>query len=167
MNPKKNIDFVRLDILENWRFWNHFAVTQDFEAAGKEVIAQANALLAQDFLSNERAATLLTESLDFQNKKKEAGRKGGEAKARKAKEQAQQSQPKPPKQPKRIPWPTKEDVYDFAHDHNLDEADARNWFEQNYVSRPGCHKDGEVITNWKGSLTNHCKKEKAKRENKQ
>lgn len=164
MAEKKNITFVRLDILENFAFWLDYEERNDFEAAGREVIAQAKALARQKLGFNERADQLLKEAIEFQSKKIEAGRKGGQSRAKNAGEKKTPEPPKPPKQPKRIPWPTKEQVYDFAHDHNLDEADARNWFEQNYVSRPGCHKDGEVITNWKGSLTNHCKKEKAKRE---
>lgn len=154
---KKNIDFVRLDILENWRFWNKYAKTKDFEGAGKEVIQQANALLAQDLESNPRAAKLLYESIEFQAKKKEAGRKGGLAKARNAKSATVQPAKNKPL--------TKDNVYNFAADHNLDTDDARTWFEQNFVERPGCDKNGEVIKNWQGALINYCKAEKAKREN--
>lgn len=53
--------------------------------------------------------------------------------------------------------PTKTLVYEFAQNSGLDEDDARNWFEMNYVEREGCDKDGVVIENWKGHLTAYCK----------
>jgi len=169
MDSKKNIAFVRLDILENWRFWNQYAKTKDYEAAGKEVIEQANALLEEDY-TNARAAKLLTEGKEFQQKKREAGKKGGLARvenARAAKENQQTNQPtqttKNNINNQRKKPPTKEQVYNFATDHKLDSEDARTWYEQNYVERPGCDKDGEVIRNWQGALINACKAAKDKR----
>lgn len=77
------IDFVRISILENWRFWHSFG--DDYEAAGREAIAQADALLAGD-TANERAARLLAEASEFRAKKQKAGQKGGFAKAARKKE---------------------------------------------------------------------------------
>ena len=45
----------------------------------------------------------------------------------------------------------------------LDVDDARMWYQMNYVDRPGCDKDGMVITNWKGHCTAYCKAEKERR----
>ena len=81
MKKDSRINFVMLDILDNWRFWNQYAKTGDYEAAGREVISQAEALLEQDFAANKRAAELLTEGLEFKRKKIEAGRLGGLASA--------------------------------------------------------------------------------------
>lgn len=58
---------------------------------------------------------------------------------------------------KQLPPPTKEAVYDFARTAKLDADDAREWFEINFVDRPGCDKDGVVIENWKGHCKNYCK----------
>ena len=77
------IDFVRISILENWRFWHSFG--DNYEAAGREAIAEADALLAGD-TSNERAARLFDEASEFRAKKQKAGRKGG--KTRVARERA-------------------------------------------------------------------------------
>ena len=63
---------------------------------------------------------------------------------------------------KQLPPPTKEAVYDFARTAKLDADDAREWFEINFVDRPGCDKDGVVIENWKGHCKNYCRA-KAKR----
>ena len=63
---------------------------------------------------------------------------------------------------KQLPPPTKEAVYDFARTAKLDADDAREWFEINFVDRPGCDKDGIVIENWKGHCKNYCRA-KAKR----
>ena len=172
---ESGIAFVKLDILENWRFWNTFKRSGNFEAAGREVIAISEALLAEDYSSNETAAKLLRETIEFLDKKKEAGRKGGLAKAanrraaaesrEQSKEQSTNPPPPLPNRPKLRKRPlTADQVYDFAADHDLDQADARNWFEQNFVERPGCDKDGEVIRNWQGALINSCKAAKKKRE---
>lgn len=71
--------FVRVDILDNWRFWHRFG--DDYEAAGREALAQADALLAGDEEANERAGQLLREARLFRDKKAAAGRLGGKAKA--------------------------------------------------------------------------------------
>ena len=49
-----------------------------------------------------------------------------------------------------------EEVRYFAADHALDVEDARDWYEMNYVERPGCDKDGVAIKNWKGHCTAYC-----------
>ena len=68
------------------------------------------------------------------------------------------------KAPVRIPAPRdKHEVLDFAEDNGLDVEDARLWYERNYVERPGCDKDGEVIRNWRGALINACKADAARR----
>ena len=215
MKEKVGIAFVRVDILANWRFWNEFSKTGKFEEAGKKVIAIANALLAEDYESDEIAAQLLTESKEFQDKKKKAGQKGGKtrvanARARKSNElgndqtdmldaengnvsddrkappssepfgdtstgddeddcksgmspniirgSAKPSCGSPAIRTRRIlPPPSTESVYEFAQKEGLDEADAREWYEINFVDRPGCDKDGVVIENWKGHCKNFCK----------
>lgn len=75
------MDYVRVSILENWRFWHRFG--DDYEAAGREAIAEADALLAGDLDGNERAAAMLREAEAFREKKAKAGRLGGFAKSRK------------------------------------------------------------------------------------
>lgn len=279
MKSKTGIAFVRIDILENWRFWNKFQKTGDFEAAGREVIAQANALLEQDYETNERAAMLLKEGKEFQTKKQKAGQKGGNKRVANERAKAaaknndqvtasdisangsqlnaasgnaaddckvppssttlvadgdtregsqnfatpqgahlesgtsaatnfspaeaptgnegdellpaseearhssdglssesatsagQQNSVRGSAKPacgqvatgrKQLPPPTKEAVYDFARTAKLDADDAREWFEINFVDRPGCDKDGIVIENWKGHCKNYCRA-KAKR----
>ena len=57
-----------------------------------------------------------------------------------------------------------EEVRNFAADHDLDVEDARDWYEMNYVERPGCDKDGVAIDNWKGHCTAYCRTVKEKRE---
>ncbi len=222
MKKKVGIAFVRVDILSNWRFWNEFQRTNDFEGAGKRIIAIANALLAEDYEADEVAAQLLIESKEFQDKRKKAGQKGGNAKAanaraRKSNEYGNDQLPTldaengnasddrkaPPssehfadadiredseniatpqgallesgtsaetlngsarpscgsaaKNRRRLPPPTAESVYEFANQASLDTADAREWYEINFVDRPGCDKDGIVIENWKGHCKNFCK----------
>ena len=49
-----------------------------------------------------------------------------------------------------------EEVRYFAADHALDVEDARDWYEMNYIERPGCDKDGVAIENWKGHCTAYC-----------
>ena len=49
-----------------------------------------------------------------------------------------------------------EEVRCFAADHAIDVDDARDWYEMNYVDRPGCDKDGVEIENWKGHCTAYC-----------
>lgn len=79
MEDPNKISYIRVDILENWRFWNRFR--NDLEGAGKEVIAEADALLALDEnIENERVKMLINESRSFRIKKQKAGQQGGKRK---------------------------------------------------------------------------------------
>jgi len=65
---------------------------------------------------------------------------------------------RPPTQ--KIPPPrNKDEVYDFAYTKNIPDWAVLTWWEQNYVERNGCDKDGVVIENWKGALINYFKAE--------
>lgn len=64
--------------------------------------------------------------------------------------------PKPPK--------NAAEVVAWAADHGIDEVDARDWYELNFVIRPGCDKDGVVIENWPGHCISYCRAVKEKRE---
>lgn len=79
MDDPNEISYIRVDILENWRFWNKYRQAGDIEGAGREVLAQADALLALS--GNERAESLIKESRTFRLKKQIAGQKGGKTKA--------------------------------------------------------------------------------------
>ncbi|MCF0221100.1 MAG: hypothetical protein HUK19_02280 [Fibrobacter sp.] len=82
-----DINFVRVDILENWRFWNQFR--NDPAKAGLEVIAIADALLSQD-MGNEHAARLIVEAKGFRAKRQDSGRLGGLKKAENQRKNTQQ-----------------------------------------------------------------------------
>lgn len=56
-----------------------------------------------------------------------------------------------------LPMPTTEQLYDFARLENLDEADARDWYEMTVVDRSGNDREGKPITNWKAALKRFCK----------
>ena len=58
---------------------------------------------------------------------------------------------------------TKQEVIEFAIDNGLDPDDASTWAEQNLRERRGRDKDGNLIMNWKGALTNYCKAMEKKR----
>lgn len=73
-----DVAFIKIDILENWRFWHQFG--DNFEEAGREVVAQADALLAGDEDANARAAQLLQDAKFFRQKKVAAGKLGGRPK---------------------------------------------------------------------------------------
>lgn len=64
-----------------------------------------------------------------------------------------------PKRPKNAA-----EVVAWAADHGIDEVDARDWYELNFVIRPGCDKDGCVIENWPGHCISYCRAVKEKRE---
>lgn len=82
-----DVAFVKIDILANWRFWHRFK--NDYEAAGREAIAQADALLAGDEDANERAGQLLREAKAFRSIKIANGRKGGRPRKAKAQKSLQ------------------------------------------------------------------------------
>lgn len=175
MKNPKDISFVRLDVLENWRFWNEFR--GDLEAAGREVIAEADALLAQDMTKNERAARLLSESIEFRKKKQAAGQAGGLAKARNSQEAAngnaaEDRNPltscttlgsgKPArgaaaKHPLRNRWPTtKEEFRQFVYEQDLNISIAEDWYAI-HEARDWTDNEGGPLKNWKGALTNYCR----------
>lgn len=171
MAKDSGIDFVRIDILENWRFWNGYAQRGDYEGAGKEVVAQANAMLAQDTESNERAARLINESLEFKRKKSEAGKIGGKASAAvRWGDKGERKEPPVKKEPvtKTLnpyqaikPPRNRSEVFDFANDHGIPDGYAIDWYEQN-ASRGWKDKDGNPIINWKGALISYHKAQENK-----
>lgn len=59
--------------------------------------------------------------------------------------------------------PTTEQLYDFARAENLDETDAREWYEMTVVERAGKDRDGKPIRNWKGALKRFCTTKTANR----
>ena len=114
----------------------------------------ADALVVGDNKSGCDFATALIDDATARFMKKSAsGTKGGIASANAR--NARKANPGAPK--------SKQEVLDFAADNGLDVDDARLWYERNYVERPGCDKDGEVIRNWRGALINACKAEASKR----
>lgn len=62
-----------------------------------------------------------------------------------------------------MPLPTTEQLYDFVRAENLDEADAREWYEMTVVERAGKDRDGKPIGNWKGALKRFCTTKTANR----
>lgn len=146
---------MRLNILENWRFWNAYRIKGDFEGAGREVIAQADAMLAQDTESNERAAMLLNEGIEFRMKKQAAGKAGGVAKAHNAQSSdetppsAKPEQPPAKKKVLAIKPPTLEQMYDFCYEENLDAEYGRQWYEMTVVDRDFKDRNGEPVKDWK------------------
>lgn len=61
-----------------------------------------------------------------------------------------------PTQPPQSSPPTKEEVYAFAEEQNLDDIIAREWLEM-HQDRGFKDKNGKPIVNWKGALTRYCK----------
>ena len=59
--------------------------------------------------------------------------------------------------------PTTEQLYDFARAENLDEADARDWYEMTVVDRAGHDRYGKPITNWKAACKRFCKSKTERR----
>lgn len=163
--------FIKIDILDNWRYWHQFG--DDFEAAGREVVAQANALLAGDENSNARAAELLREAKFYRQKKVAAGKLGGRPK------KDSNGNPRPGESanlanaPKdhmtAVPGDQAEgaeslpanglditEVYEFAKERHLDDIDCREWWEMTVRDRGGCDRDGNPILNWKGAVKSYC-----------
>lgn len=164
MQKDNDILFVRVNILDNWRFWNQYAVREDYEGAGREVIAQANALLSQDTLSNERAAELLNEAGEFRRKRSEAGKKGGDASAKARWGFVREEEPetkKPDFNPyQRIKPPeSRDEVFNFANDSGIPDWCAIEFYEMN-SSRGWKDRNGKDIYNWKGALVKYHKSKK-------
>lgn len=63
---------------------------------------------------------------------------------------------------KQFKAPTKEELYAYAQDKGLDEADARDCWEM-CESRQWADRDGVQIENWKTFVSGFCKSRKAKR----
>lgn len=59
--------------------------------------------------------------------------------------------------------PSIADIYDFCSEHGLDDADARDFFEMNFVERGGKDRNGIVINNWQGALVRFCASKARKR----
>lgn len=151
MKDSRDIAFVRVDVLENWRFWNEFR--NDPIKAGLEVIAEADALLAQDMTKNARAAKLMNESIEFRKKKQAAGQSGGLAKAANA---LKATSPPRPISNSRCPH-NKEEFKQFVADNNLHIGYAEEWLDI-HKNRNWCFQSGEPIKNWKGALKEYCTK---------
>ena len=108
----------------------------------KWVMDFANALmLGRTDSGCELASRVIAEAMDFASKKSEAGRLGGIASAR-ARASGKNM--------------TVEQVYDFARENGLDEADARDWYEMTIVDRGGKTRNGDTIVNWKGACKRFC-----------
>lgn len=170
MKDPKDITFIRLDVLENWRFWNEYR--DNPEAAGKEVIAEADALLTQDMTKNERAARLMAESIEFRKKKQAAGQAGGLAKSKNQQKNSQDSPNslppptgRPPgnprgtssRRPMRNRGPTtKEEFRQFVYEQDLNISLAEDWYAM-HEARDWTDNEGGPLKNWKGALTNYCR----------
>lgn len=63
-----------------------------------------------------------------------------------------------------VPLPRSfKEVAEFAGASGLDYDDTRLWWQRNFVERKGRDKDGKIIKNWKGALTNACLAEALRR----
>lgn len=160
---KNEISFVKVNILEHWRWWNNYCSSHTAQEVKEEVMAQANALLGMDLNSNERAKKLLEEALSFSQKKRDAGRLGGLAKSQNT---IQQTKPQTSLQQSKMTKtttkpPTKDDLYDFAQEQGIADDVARQFWGI-CESRNWCDKNGKKIGNWKGALINFSKTMEAK-----
>lgn len=154
MDKKNSVTFIKIDVLENFRFWHKFAKTHSMAQVGEEVMAQADALMFEDE-SNERASSLLAEAREFTAKKRMAGALGGQKRAINAGQNVK-TLPLPQRQYTKTAYPTKDELYDFAQENNLADGIARQFYEIN-ESRGWKHRNGQPISNWKGALINFSK----------
>lgn len=69
-------------------------------------------------------------------------------------EQAPQISTMTPVPQRKLKFPSKEEVYDFCQDNNLDGDLGREWYEIT-ISRGGKDRAGHVIENWKGAVKNY------------
>lgn len=169
MKDPKDISFIKVDILENWRFWNAFRIKGDYEGAGREVIAQADAMLAQDTETNERAAMLIQRSVEFRQKKQAAGKAGGEAKAQSREALKTPQTARPGKSETKVKVqaekpPTLEELYDFCYENDLDADWGRQWYEMTVVDRGFKDRDGNPVKNWKVMCKGFIEKKTTKKE---
>lgn len=151
---KNEISFVKVNILEHWRWWNNYCSSHTAQEVKEEVMAQANAMLAMDLISNERAKKLLEEAISFSQKKRMAGAIGGQKRAMNA---GQNVKTLPQRPTTKTAYPTKDELYDFAQENNIADGIARQFYEIN-ESRGWRHSNGQPISNWKGALINFCKR---------
>lgn len=138
----------------------------DFEALGREEYEFRKALFYRKFKNSERAREAFVESEDLYKVNVERGKKGGRPrKDSSGTEEARQSRrtgaPSTGATSSTAPvrsltLPTTEQLYDFARAENLDEADARDWYEMTVVDRDGHDRDGKRITNWKAACRKFC-----------
>lgn len=153
MDKKNSVTFVKIDVLENFRFWHKFAKTHSMAQVGEEVMAQADSLMYEDD-SNERASRLLSEARAFSEKKRMAGALGGQKRAMNA---GQNVKTLPQRQTTKTAYPSKDELYDFAQENNIADGIARQFYEIN-ESRGWRHRNGQPISNWKGALINFNKR---------
>ena len=138
----------------------------DFEALGREEYEFRKALFYRKFKNSERAREAFVESEEGYKTNVENGKKGGRPRKNPEENQEQgrtggdsvkQGQCSIGSSVRPLPLPSKEQLYDFARAENLDEADARDWYEMTVVDRAGHDRDGKPITNWKAALKRFCK----------
>lgn len=153
MDKTNSVTFIKIDVLENFRFWHKFAKTHSMAQVGEEVMAQADSLMYEDD-SNERASRLLSEARSFSEKKRMAGALGGQKRAINA---GQNIKTLPQRQITKTVYPTKDELYDFALENNIADDIARQFYEIN-ESRGWRHRNGQPISNWKGALINFNKR---------
>ena len=154
MEKNNDISFIRVDILENFRFWKTFCDTHSDAEIRKEILSQANALIMGDISMNARAGLLLKEARAFSEKKRMAGALGGQKRAINA---GQNVKTLPQRQVTKTVYPSKDELYDFAQENNLADGIARQFYEIN-ESRGWKHRNGQPISNWKGALINFSKR---------
>ena len=152
MDKKNSVTFIKIDVLENFRFWHKFAKTHSMAQVGEEDMAQADALMYEDE-SNERASSLLAEARAFSEKKRMAGALGGQKRAINA---GQNVKTPPKRQTTKTAYPSKDELYDFAEEQFIDDGIARQFWEI-CESRNWCDKNGKKIVSWKGALINFSK----------
>ena len=113
-------------------------------------------------LSNKRI-------LENSEKRAEAGRKGGYAKAKNCKKKKAEATPseqpgvnEPSRSKRKFHAPSTQDLYDFCADNGLDEADARDCFEMS-TERGWKDQNGKQIVDWKKFVIGFCESRQNKR----
>lgn len=166
-----------------------YAKTSEFadmidSMSDEELIANmrqtAKDLRSNNLEGNSFGAEILRKSRELSKRKRaEASRKngmlGGRPRKNKPAEPAPtETKPLPKTQPLRAKpvervykvekteYPDTAELYDFAAKYNLDEADAREWFDMS-TYRKWHDRYGNVIANWKGACRNYCRSKMAKR----
>lgn len=166
-----------------------YAKTSDFadmidSMSDEELIANMRQT-AKDLRSNNLegksfGAEMLRKSLELSKRKRaEASRKNGLLGGRPRKNKPIETtpvEPTPKPKPKSLrakpvervykvektEYPDTTELYDFAAKYNLDEADAREWFDMS-TYRKWHDRYGNVISNWKGACRNYCRSKMGKR----